>query len=80
MVIERTSEEIIIKLPARMDIDELQRLLNFLLYREATLDSYAKQEDIDKLASDLNKNWWSNNQHRFIKSNHQQSEQSSISV
>ncbi|HRJ83126.1 MAG TPA: hypothetical protein PLV21_14640 [Cyclobacteriaceae bacterium] len=67
MVIERTKNEIIIRLPSSIDTDGLQDLINYLTYREATEKSQAKQSDVDKLAKDLKKGWWSKNRKRFIK-------------
>jgi uncharacterized protein YdaL len=43
----------------------LQRLLDYLKYRELTSSSQAKQSDIDALAKEVNKNWWNNNKQRF---------------
>jgi len=36
------------------------------IYLEATSKSKAKQSDIDKLADEVNTNWWNKNKHRFI--------------
>ena len=55
MIIERTEKEIIIKLPASMDIDELQNFINYLQFREITSKSKAKQSDIDKLVKQVKK-------------------------
>jgi hypothetical protein len=68
MTIQRTDTEILITLPASINIDGLQRLLDYLLYKEATKDSQAKQEDVDVLAREVNKEWWANNNHRFTAS------------
>ncbi len=67
MVIERTKDEIIIRLPSNIDTEGLQNLINYLTYREATEKSQAKQTDVDKLAKDIKKGWWSKNRKRFIK-------------
>jgi adenosine deaminase len=66
MTIQRTDTEILITLPASINIDGLQRLLDYLLYKEATKDSQAKQEDVDVLAREVNKEWWANNNHRWF--------------
>lgn len=42
MVIERTSKEVIIRLPSYVDTDGLQRLVDHLTYKEATAKSKAK--------------------------------------
>jgi thioredoxin-related protein len=67
MVIERTKNEVIIRLPSYIDTEGLQNLINYLTYKEATDKSQAKQDDVDKLAKDIKKGWWSKNRRRFIK-------------
>ena len=67
MVIERTKNEVIIRLPSYIDTEGLQNLINYLTYKEATDKSQAKQTDVDKLAKDIKKGWWSKNRRRFIK-------------
>jgi hypothetical protein len=67
MLIERTNKEIIIKLPSSVDTIGLQRLLDYLTYKEATAKSKAKQQDVDKLAKEVKKGWWTKNRNRFIK-------------
>jgi hypothetical protein len=66
MIIERVDNQIIIKLPAGVDLEGVQRLINYLLYKEATQDSKAKQEEVDELAREVNKQWWDKNKHRFL--------------
>lgn len=67
MLIERTSSEVIIRLPASVDTLGLQRLVDYLTYREATANSIATQVQVDKLAKDSKKGWWKKNRKRFIK-------------
>ncbi len=67
MQVQRTSSQIIITLPAQVNVEGLQRLLDYLEYSELTNQSQATQEDIDALASEVNKNWWEKNKDRFIK-------------
>jgi len=57
MAIQRINEQIVITLPGTMEIESLQRLINSLLYKEASKDSQAKQEDVDKLAREANRVW-----------------------
>jgi len=66
MTIQRAENQIVITLPASVDLEGVQRLINFLLYKEATKDSQAKQEDVDKLAREANKQWWEENKHLFL--------------
>jgi hypothetical protein len=67
MLIERTSNEVIIRLPASVDTTGLQRLVDYLIYKEATTNSKARQEQVDKLANNVKKDWWKKNRKRFIK-------------
>lgn len=67
MLIERTNNEVIIRLPSYVDTEGLQRLIDYLSYKEATSKSKAKQSDVDKLAKEVKKGWWKKNRNRFIK-------------
>ena len=67
MYIERTNNEIIIRLPGIINTEGLQRLVDFLTYKEITANSKAKQKDVDELASKVNRTWWTKNKKRFIK-------------
>lgn len=67
MVIERTKKEVIIRLPSYIDTDGLQNILDYLIYKEATDQSQAKQADVDKLAKEIKKGWWKKNRGRFIR-------------
>ena len=67
MVIERTSKEVIIRLPSYVNTDGLQRLVDYLTYKEATAKSKAKQTDVDALASEVKQGWWTKNRSRLIK-------------
>jgi len=67
MTIERTDGEIIIRIPDSVEFSEIQRLIDFITYKEITKESKAIQEDVDKLASEINKNWWEANKDRFLK-------------
>jgi hypothetical protein len=66
MIIQRIDNKIVITLPASVDTEGVQRLVNYLLYKEATKDSEAKQEDIDKIAREVNKQRWEENKHRLL--------------
>ncbi len=67
MVIERTNKEVIIRLPSNVDTKGLQRLVDYLTYKEATAKSKAKQSDVNALAKEVKKGWWANNRSRFVK-------------
>ena len=67
MTIERTSKEVIIRLPSYVNTEGLQRLVDYLTYKEATAKSKVKQADVDALAKEVKKGWWTKNRSRFIK-------------
>jgi hypothetical protein len=67
MLIERTSKEVIIRLPSYVDTNGLQRLVDYLSYKEATAKSKAKQSDVDALAKEVKTGWWAKNRSRLIK-------------
>ena len=67
MIIERTKKEVIIRLQPTIDTDELQELANYFRYKELTSKYKTPQSDVDKLASEINKNWYKDNRDRLIK-------------
>jgi len=66
MVIQRTESQILITLPASVNLEGVQRLINYLLYKEAVKDSKATQSQVDELARYTNKLWWEENKKRFL--------------
>ena len=66
MLVERTDKEVIIRLPASVDIEDLQELLNYARYKELTAGFKVEQNEVDKLANDINANWWSENRSKLI--------------
>lgn len=58
MILERTKNEIIVRLPSNVDLSELQDMLDYLKYKEVTAKSKAKQADVDKLAREVNASMW----------------------
>ena len=67
MEIQRTDKEILLRLPGNVDTLGLQRMIDYLKYKEATAESNADQEGIGKLANESKETWWKENKHRFIK-------------
>jgi len=66
MQIERTTDEIVIRLPAWVKIEGIENLLDYLIYSEATSKSKATQDDIDALAKEVKKGWWEQNKSRLV--------------
>lgn len=67
MTIKRENDQIVITLPSSVDIIGLQRLIDYLSYKEATSESQATQDKVDELARELNTNWWENNKMQYLK-------------
>jgi len=58
MILERTKNEIIVRLPANVDLTELQNMLDYLNYKEQTSKSKVTQKDVDELSETVNQNIW----------------------
>jgi hypothetical protein len=67
MLVERTDKEIIIRLPASIDTEDLQDLLNYARYRELTDGFKVSQKEVDKLSSQINKDWWAKNKKQLTR-------------
>jgi hypothetical protein len=67
MIIERTNNEVIIRLLPTIDTDELQELVNYFRYKELTSQYANSQTVVDEMASDLNKKWYKDNRERLLK-------------
>ena len=67
MIIERTKDEVIIRLLPTVDTEEFQELANFFRYKEITSKYSTKQDVVDDLASEINKNWYKANRDRLLK-------------
>ena len=67
MNIERVNNEIVFRLPADTDTLGLQRIINYLRYKESTKNSVATEDEANRLADESKKNWWKENKDRFIK-------------
>lgn len=66
MTIERQNNEIIIRIPDSLGVDEIQRMINYIRYSEITAKSKAKQEEINKIADDVDRSWWEKNKERLL--------------
>ena len=67
MLIERTSKEVIIRLPASVDTVDLQDFLNYARYKELTANFKTDQKEVDKIANEINAKWWTKNRSKLIK-------------
>ena len=67
MQIERTNDEILIRVAAGTDLVGLQRILDYLRFREIASKSKATQKQINELATESKSTWWKKNKDRFVK-------------
>lgn len=58
MILERTKNEILVWLPANIDLTELQNMPDYLQYKELTTESKAKQSEDDQFLKIVNKSIW----------------------
>ena len=67
MKIERTAEEIIIRISSSMNIDDIQQLIDYLTYKQIVSKSQATQKDVDLLVATVKQGRWSQRRNTFIK-------------
>ena len=57
MVIERTKDEVVIRLSASINTDDLQDFLNYIRYKELTSTFKVSQEEVNQLSTDIKSSW-----------------------
>ncbi len=57
MLVERTNNEVIIRLSPNVDIQDLQNILNFARYKELTAKFKVSQTQVNELISDIKQSW-----------------------
>ncbi len=67
MIIERTKNEVIIRLAGAIDIIDLQEMVNYMRYKELTQKSKVTQKQADSLALEAKKGRWAKARKRLIK-------------
>ena len=67
MLVERTSKEVIIRLPATVDTVDLQDFLNYARFKELSANFKTDQKEVDKIANEINAKWWTKNRSKLIK-------------
>jgi hypothetical protein len=69
MVIERDKAEVVIRLSASGNEDEIQHIINWIQYKETVSKSKATQEDIDAVLNEAaagRRTWWTENRNRLL--------------
>ena len=64
-IIDRTEDEILIRLPISSTSKAVQNALNFIRYVELGRNSKITQSDIDQLVKETKGRWWEENKERF---------------
>jgi hypothetical protein len=58
MIIERTSKEIIFRLPSSTKLEDVQEIANLFAFKEIVRNSKATQNDVDELVKKIKKGRW----------------------
>jgi hypothetical protein len=53
--------------PSFVNHENIQRIIDLMVYKEATARSQATQDEVDSIAKEAKKDWWRTNKNRFIK-------------
>ncbi len=67
LLVERNTNEIVLRLPADTDIFSVQRVLNYFKYKQTIKNSKATEKEVEQLVTESKTNWWKENKNRFIK-------------
>jgi hypothetical protein len=66
MIIESKDNEIIIRISSDVNLEDIQKSLDYIRYKEIVSKSTATEADIEKLAAEVNQGWWDKNKHKYI--------------
>jgi len=68
MQIQRTQDELIIRLPnaVKINIDFIQKFIDYLRFMEISSKSQASEEQILELSDEINQSWWQTNKSKFL--------------
>ena len=66
MIIESKNDEIIIRISSNVNLEDIQKSLDYIRYKELLSKSTATEADIEKLASEVNESWWKQNKSKYI--------------
>ena len=67
MIIERKKDELVIRIPEKIDPDVLQNFIDYLKVNTITAKSSATGKEIEEISSEINNTWWDKNKDRFVK-------------
>jgi hypothetical protein len=67
MIIERTVDEFVIRIPFSTNTQQIQDIVDYLRYKELTANYQVAQAEVDSIAKDINRKWWDENSAKFSK-------------
>jgi len=66
MTIERTKDEILIRIPSTMDFKKIEAWIEYFNVMDILSKSKGTEEEALKLAKEVNTKWWAKNRNRFL--------------
>jgi hypothetical protein len=66
MIIERTPNEIISRVPKNMNLDDLQDLSDLFEYKEITKNTKTSHKDVDDLVKTIKKGRWKKTKQQLL--------------
>ena len=66
MVIERINQDIIIKPAEGINMEAVQKVIDYINVLEISAQNQGTEEQAEELAKEVNANWWEENKHRFL--------------
>ena len=67
MIVERKKDELVIRIPEKIDPDGLQNFIDYLKVKTITAKSSATGGQIEEISREINETWWEKNKDRFVK-------------
>lgn len=67
MIVERNNNEIVIRISSDVNIEEVQRFLNYLRCKETFSKSKATQAEADQFSQEANQKLWEKNKDLYLK-------------
>jgi hypothetical protein len=66
MVIERSNQDIIIRPTKAINMDAVQKVIDYINVLEIASQNLGTEEQAAELAKEIDTEWWEENKHRFI--------------
>lgn len=67
MIVERQKNELVIRIPEKIDPDSLQSFIDYLRVKTIVSKSRASKSDVARISGEIKKSWWKKNRSRFVK-------------